>query len=336
MGTAVPLGIALAFQAVKGLSPQGREWVAALGLGSTLVMPGSTSGSVAERVGQLVTNCLPAIRRWVYNAPFADIVSLAPPSPDVQRHILESPDPPSEMCEQYRWIAERLGPHSAEQWTTESLESEYRWRRGQAPANLPGPVLVEIDVTTEAIAIELADRRLLRDDPRTSIPSLKLHADLQAKAFLHDHRYAEAAALFEFMGERKMLAKRDCLNNRGFCLIPDDPERALHLLQRAAAAGYTPAAVNIYNQMCCKITLKDFPGIRALSENYWSEQFEDSPPSAALWSLTDSGWVLDKVVDPREAIALLALRLAEKEGWPGRVSRWTLRLDALRNGEHLV
>ncbi len=335
--TALPLAIALAFDAIDGLSPQGREWADALGLGAALALPNNRSGSFVDMIGPLITNSVPAVRRWVYNAPFADIASLAPPSADVQRHILESSDPPSEMCEQYRWIADRMTAQSSEHWATGSLESEYRWRRGHAPANLPCSVLIEIDITTEEIATELADRRLLRDHPRHSMPGLSRHADEQAKAFLHDHRYAEAAAIFEFMGEREMLPRRECLNNRGFCFIPVDPERALHLLQRAAASGYTPASVNCYNQMCCKLAAGDAPGVRALSENYWSEQFEEDPVGAALWSPTDSGWVLDKAADAREAIASLALAIARKEGWPDRVRRWKLRLAALRStGEHIL
>jgi hypothetical protein len=120
---------------------------------------------------------------------------------------------------------------------------------------------------------------------------VKSHADAQPKAFLPDHRYAEAAALFEFRGEWEMLPKRECLNNRGSCWISDDPERAMYFLQRAAASGYVPVAVNVYNQMCCKVAMGDTLGIRALSENYWSERFEDNAIHATLWSLRLSVFV---------------------------------------------
>jgi hypothetical protein len=86
----------------------------------------------------------------------------------------------------------------------------------------------------------------------------------------------KAPALFEFRGKWEMLPKRECLNNRGSCWISDDPERAMYFLQRAAASGYVPVAVNVYNQMCRKVAMGDTLGIRALSENYWSERFEDN------------------------------------------------------------
>lgn len=334
---AVPLAIALAFETSAGLSPQGRAWIDALGLNATLTIPSTdTSKPRADDIARLLTTSLPAILKWVYNAPFTDIVTRTPPSIDVQQRILDSSDPPDEMCEQYRWIADRLGKQPPTRWTTQSLEAEYLWRRGQAAASLPDPLLIPIDVTTEAIAMELTDRRLLRDEPTNSIPPMHEHAHAQAEVFLRDHRYAEAAALFEFMGERKMLPQSDCLNNRGFCWIPSDPKRAMHYLQHAATAGYQPVAVNVYNQMCCSLALNDAPAIRAVSEHYWAEAFEEDTPLAMLWSLTPSGWTLATATDPRERIALLALQNAQNEGWPDRVRRWTLRLEALREGKRLV
>src|SRR5260370_24135888 len=71
----------------------------------------------------------------------------------------------------------------------------------------------------------------------------------------------------------------------------DDPDRAMYFLQRAAASGYVPVAVNVYNQMCCKVAMGDTLGIRALSENYWSEGFEDNAIHAPLWSLRLSVFV---------------------------------------------
>ena len=334
---AVSLAIALAVDAIHGPSPQGRQWSRALGIGTALALPcAPRANDIAQCFARLVSHVLPVLLRWVYNAPLSDIVTLSPPAPDVGRAIAEAPDPPDEVCDQYRWIADRLGGQPLTQWATKSITAEYRWRRGRKAANLPPAVLADIPVETEVLAVALADRHLLHGQPISSIPPVAHQVDERATTFLHARRYSDAAALFEFMGETKMLPEVQCLNNRGFCWIPQEPERALHFLQRAASSGYTPVSVNVYNQMCCMVELGDAPGVRALSERYWLEQFESDPVSAKLWVRDGTESVLKKTADARELVAQLALENARREGWPDRVTRWQMRLDALVNGEYAI
>lgn len=294
----------------------------------------SDKRAFGRAVGKAIGTALPSVLRWVRNAPFEEVVMMTPPSEDLWKHIAESPEPAEEMCNQYRWIVDRLSGQPLKDWSTPSLEAEFEWLRGRQPAQIPAAALIDLDYRPEDFAMQIADRNASRKtDPHDPLTT---HVDDKAKSFLREGRYSDAAALFEFMGDHANYRKADCLNNRGFCWIPPDPKRALYFLEQAASRGYSPPSVNVYNQMCCFLALGDHPAIRSLSENYWSEKFEKDPVSATLWIHDGDTWILTNTKDAREELAKLALRQAEAEGWPDRVERWTLRLAALLNGEHFI
>lgn len=335
-GLTKELTIPFALELATSPSDESRliEWREALGLGPVYT-DRTDAQAYAAAVTHAINKALPTLTRWAYHAPFHDIVSLVPPSAEVFKRIAEGPEPATDVCEQYRWIVDRLSGLVLRNWAQASLESEYDWRRGRRPANIPDSALIEINYTAEDLAVQIADNRLEKRvndwDP------LIEQVNNKACAFLREQRYSDAAALFEFIGGHANLRASDCMNNRGFCWIPTEPERAMYYLERAASRGYQPAAVNVYNQMCCKVALKDYPGLRALSENYWSELFEPRPVPAWLWVRDgDDSWSLQYTPDARELIAVLALERAETEGWPDRVARWEMRLRELREGNHRV
>jgi hypothetical protein len=331
---AVPLAVALALDAViDELSPEGRRWIEALGVSSVIAAAGPAGARGA--VGEVATALLPTLCRWVHFAPFSDVVTLTPPSPETRQLIAESPDAPDDdLSADYKWVADRLGGGDLATWAPTSLSREYRWRRGNQYPNLPDAVLIDIAFSVESLAVELADRHLLAGQPMSPVPSVAYQVEKRAKEFLRSDRFSEAAALFEFMCEQKWLPEALCLNDRGFCLIPAEPRRALRFLERSASLGYAPLSVNIYNQMCCKLALGDGAGVVALAEYFWSEQFEEQPMGASLWVREEDKWVLKKTPDSREFIADLAITVAQQEGWADRAERWQMRLDALRNGQY--
>jgi hypothetical protein len=331
---AVRLAVAMVLEATGDRSGRFEEWSKALGIESALSREPQPKRDGTRSI-TFSSSAIQALIRWVHHAPFADIVSWCPPSEAVQKRIAESSEPAKDVRDEYRWIVDRLSGRPASKWHKRSVELEFLWRRGRRPANLPDPALVEIPIATEEIAVEIADRALVNPSTGAS-PALLDQASTQAKRFLHAGRYTEAAALFEFMGEHSLLPKVQCLNNRGFCLIPCEPINALHFLQAAAHGGYSPVAVNVYNQMCCRVALRDSSAVRALSELYWSDQFEPDASDATLWFRSGAEWVLKETPDARALIAQLALENAMAEGWPDRVARWQKRLEALRENRYTV
>lgn len=329
-----PMAIALALDTLLvGPTANGQLWVESLEISTTLAAS-ARHGDIGA-IPEVANALIPTVRRWVHNAPFSDIVTLTPPSSEIQRVIFESPEVADELSEDYRWIADRLGGHDLDHWSASSLTHEYRWLRGaDSHARLPAAVLEHRPFTPADVAQELADRHLLSGQFMTSSPPVVYQVEQQAKQFLHAGRFSDAATLFEFMGENKWMPQDLCFNDRGFCLLPKEPRRALRFLQRAATMGYRFKTVNTYNQMCCMLALDDVSGLRNAAEHYWLEEFEPEPQGATLWARDGDRWVLKKTPDARECIAKLALEVAEREAWTDRVERWEMRLAALRNGEH--
>jgi hypothetical protein len=287
-------------------------------------------------INRAFSKLLPQLANWVYHAPFGDILNLRAPSAEALQGMAGSAPPQKEVCNQYRWIIDRLTDRPVARWITSSLEMEYQWRRGNEVANLPAEALGDIDIDTEAIAMEIADRQVSRRGAAESDP-LAAQVKEKAKDFLRQGRYSDGAALFEFIGDLSDLRKADCLNDRGFCWIPEDPKRALYFLQQASARKYSPPAVNVYNQMCCKMALGELAGARTIADYYWVRQYEERPVWATLWRRDGDGWRLEDTPDARECVAELALAVAESEGWPERIAKWRERLEALRStGEHIV
>jgi hypothetical protein len=332
--TVVPVAVELAFDSTHGPDALYSEWFDALDI-TAVQQPHLNRKEFVAALNRAVSKVLPQLEKWVYHAPFADIVNLNVPSADVMRLIGDNPAPQNEVCEQYRWIVDRLSDMPVRRWATSSLELEYQWRRGDGVANLPTAAHADCDVNVDALAVEIADRKVFRKGAPESDP-LAAQVKEKAKEFLRQRRYSDAAALFEFMGDHTNLRKADCLNDRGFCWIPEDPKRAMYFLQQAASRNYTPRSVNVYNQICCKLILDELPGVRTIAEYYWARDFENEPVFATLWRRDGDEWRLEDTDDAREFVAELALAAAESEGWPDRVARWTQRLEALRRGEHFV
>jgi hypothetical protein len=332
--TVVPVAVELAFDTTNGPDAVHSEWFDALGI-TAVQQPHLNRKEFVAATLAVFSKVLPQLVKWVYYAPFADIVNLSAPSTDVLRLAVENPAPEQEVCEQYRWIVDRLSGRPARQWQTSSLELEYQWRRGDEVANLPTAALADIDVETDAIAVQIADRKVSQKGAAESHP-LAGQVKAKAKEFLRQRRYSDAAALFEFMGTTQNLPKAECLNDRGFCWIPEDPKRAMYFLEQAASKKYSPRSVNVYNQMCCKLILGELPSVRLIADYYWARDFENNPVDATLWRRDGDQWRLAEATDAREFVAELALAAAQSEGWPERIARWTQRLEALRKGEHFV
>ena len=105
----------------------------------------------------------------------------------------------------------------------------------------------EVSFDRTELSAAIADRVVGAASTWTSWSSLREQVYFHAKRLLRSGRNTEAAALFEFFANQDG-AEVDSLNDRGFCLIPDDPNEALHYLELAAKTRLRPAAVNIFNQ----------------------------------------------------------------------------------------
>ncbi|WP_141216136.1 MULTISPECIES: hypothetical protein [Nocardiaceae] len=336
---AVSLAVEQIFGEGMGSVPDTKRWRSVLNLDTVL-----TAGTAGSRpapnheIGRLVGKVIPTLLRWVHWAPITDILSLTPPSTEQIEDLSSSTEPDVNVVEQYMWLVDRWTEPRLAAWYPKSIEYEFRWLREVAVNPCPIELMTERSISIDEIAIEYTERNLMRGDMEGLVQrhQLRVQAQVHAEAFLRDQRYTDAAALFEFMGGQFDEPDANCLNNQGFCLIPESPRRALHYIEAGVDRGYDVPSVSAYNKMCCHVILGNSLDARQVADFYWSEEFDDEPQGATLWQRRGDQWVLVWVDDTRLAVAEFAIKLAQDEGWPARVQRWTKRIEALSRGEHFT
>jgi hypothetical protein len=295
---------------------------------------GHCAVTVDEQNGQLqlppeglstLSQAIAALKRWVEEAPFSDIINAVPPSEKSFTEIESRPRSASELSEKYSWVYERLAVTDIEQWAETSLHNELRWILHLIPPPVPSAIM-EIVSYEERELNRLIARRVVSLKVRNELwdPLLQPLQE-QASTFLQQQRFREAGALFEFY-ERQNPDHPGAKNNRGFCLIPESPEEALHHLKASERAGYSPRSIAVYNSCCCHWSMNQENKILDLSEYYWQRELESEPAPGTLWRLDDGNWHLYREPDARLAIARLAREAAVKLGQTSRVKVWDSRL----------
>ena len=102
----------------------------------------------------------------------------------------------------------------------------------------------------------------------------------------------------------------------------------MHDLDAAARMGYGHAVVNVYNRVCCHLMLRRPRAALSAAETYWAVK-DDQPGGATLWIWqTDSSWEIADVIDPHHALAELAAKISQIEGWREHGEKWRARADS--------
>jgi len=135
----------------------------------------------------------------------------------------------------------------------------------------------------EKIAIHIADLATA-EEPRRSSTNTMAMAQYQVLAgrLLDDERRDAAVGVFE-----GVIAvdpdDADAHNNKGFCLLPDDPAVALEALEMARDLDYEPQIINIANRVTALLLLGRFTAANDLAESGYM-RFQDSESvRATLW-----------------------------------------------------
>jgi hypothetical protein len=286
---------------------------------------------VMRRVAEVARSHVPLILAWIMRVQLDALVALPAPERDdlADAAILDSGD--LKLYEQYAWLVDRFSTTSLSDWLTSSLLYEYRWHAEQEPPPCRAELMLDREVGEEQLNAEIARRTALDIPNGTPDPEAVLAADMagHAGALLRQGRCREAAALFEFAARRRP-TDPEARNNLGFCLIPTDPRRALHDLEGAAHMGYDHAAVNVYNRVCCHLSLRQPRAAVAAADAYWAAR-DDRPGGATLWIWqADGSWQIGEVTDPHHTLANLAAKISQAEGWREDEERWHERVDSFK------
>jgi len=205
----------------------GVEWV--------YLITGDADGSLVGQGDKTVDaeaiyhTTLRTVATWSQSASRDDLVSWNPPD-----HVADgfpSRDEQDADAKEGQWIVNRFCTTYLSDWRDASLRQEWLYLHGSLMPPCPSTEMSVRVVAEDEIARVMADRFAkpeFADRAHSIVPSLVE----PAVAFLEEGRRTEAAALFEAL-LRMDPSNADTHNNLGFCMLPDQPTRAIELFEQA-------------------------------------------------------------------------------------------------------
>jgi hypothetical protein len=284
----------------------------------------SSAPDTGERIRERLAS-LPRLTTWVHAAPLDEILNWQAPKPEEFRDLS---DASLTRFDPNQWLVERFTRTYLDGWSTESLHHEWRYLHAQVLAPCSPAVMAERRIDERDLSCEIAHRAV--DAPKTT-SQVPLHGYVdRAAALLGEGRRHAAADMFKIVTEVDK-DHTEALNNYGFCILPDDPERALTALRSAAQKGWGTEPVNIANRVLALATLGRRTAALQLAEEHFTNGAESRFGSGYLWDINTP------LVEPKlirvdrvdRYIAELAARVAEETGDNELAVRWRKRCAAM-------
>jgi hypothetical protein len=175
---------------------------------------------------------------WLNRSPPAQVLTWASPPDSWETSAVGSGE--TEAFE-YRWLVERSTKTYLTDWSDDSLRCEYRYLHDRwEPSFLTRHVLAERLESAEDVSEEIA-RRVVHGSRAQSAAVGAITA--QALESIRGGRRDTAAALFS---AARALDNTNAIfaNNLGFCLLPDQPAKALVELESARRLGQSDLVVD--------------------------------------------------------------------------------------------
>lgn len=219
---------------------------------------------------------------WALTADAEDLLNWTPPSPQAfeEPRAIWTPPPDDDGT----WILERFTKTYLREWSLPALEKEWRYLHGQLAAPCPTADMSVRKVSEAKLATEIADQ-LVTKTARTTEPELADRLVQSAVTFIGEGRRTEAAALFEAALHNEPESPY-ALNNLGFCLLPDDPQRALGYLERAVETGRGDTELIDANRILALASIGRFTSATDLATGYLERHTEHNVRSATwLWDI---------------------------------------------------
>ncbi|MFI6510295.1 hypothetical protein ACIBCT_22040 [Streptosporangium sp. NPDC050855] len=301
---------------------------------SLLKIPAATSATsaapsqVQELVLEVSREVFDPLLDWIRHADLNELVHLIPPEENGFWSVTESVEDETHLRHKYRWLVERFTQTYLANWSLAALHLEYRWQKDIDPSSFPDSIMRDRNVSIEDLNAEIAHRAVLESKSisESLTPTLFLMSELEnhAVTLLRERQYSESAALFNFAIQQWPNDPR-AHNDLGFCLLPENPSKALIHLNNAARMGYEPYAINIYNKMCCYLSMHQPRAVLALAEEFWRERPDELDSTGVIWKMTEGGWRLVQDAYVRAAIAGLVVSVASAHGWKEDEAVWKSR-----------
>jgi hypothetical protein len=243
------------------------------------------------------------LEAWAHAVPLENLIAWIPPA---NRDVLNQYPPFSGNADpEWRWIADRFTETYLSSWQSSSLREEWLYINGRRLAPLAVKDMNTRRVPELDLARVLADAKVKADQVnRGPTP----HYIALALKLLGDGHRATAAAMFE-AATALTPDNGELINNWAFCLIPDDPEQALGLLDKAITFGMATARTTTANKLYCYLLLERYSTGLAYAEDVLTNWSSLVGKSGYMWRINEEPATVSRVnlmiytLDVIEAIA---------------------------------
>jgi hypothetical protein len=269
---------------------------------------------------------LAIVLAWLRSASREDLLLWRAPEPGATD---TTPPASSSRRVEEQWVMDRFLETYLSNWSTDSLHEEWRYVHGQrrnpcSPAEMSSRHVDESD-----LAKTIADRSVQASQRSTSSRiSVKAFVPV-ALRFLREGRRAEAAAVFEAATEADP-ANGESHNNRGFCLLPDDPAGAVVEFDTAERLGYPEVYVARTNKALGLALLGRLTSSLALLDAIAT----DIPPGTGAFMWSVEGTLGQDQPEVREVELLhyltdVGVAVAKLSGEAAPIAMWEAKARAL-------
>ena len=246
----------------------------------------AASDEPPEAQGERVVSVLSSIMDWAHTVDTQALLNWFPPADPPTKE--SSPSGPAD--DDGVWIVSRFTTTYLDQWPTQALRKEWLYLHGQHSSPCSSLEMNARKVPEADLAKQMTDR--LAEHPSSQPgPSVQLAhmLVLPAVRFLNEGRRVEASALFEAAVHHNP-GDPHALNNLGFCLLPDDPERAHKYLEKAARTGRGDRQLIDTNRILALAVLSRWTSAIDLATTYLQQHVDGPSRSSATWL-----WDIDPV-----------------------------------------
>jgi hypothetical protein len=265
------------------------------------------------------------ITRWVRTAPLGDVIDLIPPSRGLNEYEFDKDDDPSCLHE-CQWLLDRFTTTYLWQWKLSSMKLEWKYQHGLLAPHCNNSDMATIRISESDLAKQIAVQSV--EEKESNTPKFGA-ADYVPVALnlLGAGRRKEAAAIFEATAS---LSPRDpfTLNNWTFCLMPDSPERALEIFDRAAQIGLNDNLMLIGNRLWCLLRLNRHSTALSVADIVVGSLAVRPVQTAHMWSLGSDS--VQHVSDLRVYVIDLISQVVEQSADELISERWKPVLDDAR------
>jgi hypothetical protein len=267
------------------------------------------------------------LMNWARVAPLSDVIDVVPPAEGLSNYEAIDDSISREDRQQYRWIMDRFTTTYLSEWRFSSLKMEWKYQHGLWTPPCGNRDMAVFSVSENDLAKQIAARSIEEEeDGHASGLDATAFASVAA-GLLNAGRRKEAAAIFEAIVR---INPRDsiAINNWAFCLMPESPDKALELLDRASGIGHVDHLLLTGNRLWCLLRLNRLATALSLSDAVIGSLADESRRGAHMWSL--KGDVVEVVDDLRVYVIDVISSVVEHSADDSISERWNPLLETVR------